>query len=114
MSGLGPKQLGSVDIEKQIESERCHKRWISGCTCLVPPQILSTNSLPTSNPSSPLYRTLSISPAVGSYSPSTNFPGGERGVRYASFMHPGCGCNRSSAVMESRGGDLEQVDVIKT
>lgn len=78
MSGHGPKQ-GSVDIEKQIESERCHKRWISDCTCLVSPQILSTNSLPTSCLSA-FYRTLSISSAVGSYSPSANSRGKEHGV----------------------------------
>ncbi|KYN36726.1 hypothetical protein ALC56_08517 [Trachymyrmex septentrionalis] len=50
-----------VDIEKQIESECCRKRWISVCTCIALPQILSTNSLLTLFPAYIRCRALSIS-----------------------------------------------------
>ncbi|KYN20557.1 hypothetical protein ALC57_07046, partial [Trachymyrmex cornetzi] len=50
-----------VDIEKQIESECCRKRWISVCTCIALPQILSTNSLLTLFPAYVRCRALSIS-----------------------------------------------------
>jgi len=58
------KQYELVDIEKQIESERCRKRWISVCTCIALPQILSTNSLPTLLQPYVHYGALSIFPDV--------------------------------------------------
>lgn len=96
VSGHGPKQgSGSVDIEKQIESERCHKRWISDCTCLVLPQILSTNSLPTSCLSAfsfPLSDFINLFSCRFVFSIGQLSRQGTRSYDTRCLMHPGCRC----------------------